>query len=99
MKRINKVINILCFCRNGADPNVVDVSGQTPILIASRARNKRVVRKLLEAGADVSIPDRSGLTAMHWSAGNGSIELIQEIVSTGKVRAHLQNNIFQSKNN
>lgn len=81
----NEVNSVLCYCRNGADPNVVDVSGQTPLLIASRARNKKVVRRLLEAGADVSIPDRSGLTPLHWSAGNGSIELIQEIVSTGKV--------------
>ena len=61
------------------------MSGQTPVLIASRARNKKAVHKMMEAGADVSLPDRSGLTALHWTAGNGSIELIQEIIATGKV--------------
>ena len=64
----------------------MDVSGQTPLLIASRARNKKAVRRMMEAGADVSLPDRSGLTPLHWTAGNGSIELIQDIIATGKVR-------------
>ena len=67
----------------------MDISGQTPLLIASRSRNHKAVHKLMEAGADAALPDRSGLTTLHWSASNGSNDLIQTIITTGKVSLSL----------
>jgi uncharacterized protein len=52
----------------GANLNVTDEAGDTPLILAVRNGNVAVVRRLVEAGADVTIRDRkAGWTALMWA--------------------------------
>lgn len=54
-----------CLLSAGADPNAVNVNGETALMVAALARWPDVVRLLLAAGAEVDRRDTLGLTALH----------------------------------
>ncbi|MCC7485488.1 MAG: ankyrin repeat domain-containing protein [Burkholderiales bacterium] len=47
----------------GADPRIRDLNGATPLMNAARRNSARVVRRLLDAGAEPSVKDRCDRTA------------------------------------
>ena len=52
---------ILCLLENGADPNVTDDKGRTPIhIIAQKGFGKNQVQLLIEHGGDINIRDVDG---------------------------------------
>jgi ankyrin repeat protein len=56
----------------GADPNVTDKNGTTPLLRAIRNRNAASVEALLDRGADIRATNKSGSTAFQlasWTTG------------------------------
>jgi ankyrin repeat protein len=53
--------------QEGADPNVVDSFGDTPVLIAVLSRNLPMVELLLQFEADVDIPNKRGITPLHYA--------------------------------
>lgn len=58
----------------GADPNAADASGVLPLHRAVRSRCAAAVQALLEGGADVDRPNKSGSTALeleHMNTGRG----------------------------
>ena len=42
-----------------------------------------MIKRLLEAGAKISVQDRNGLTPLHWAARHGNIEAIRVLISSG----------------
>ena len=55
----------------GANPNLTDSAGRTPLHIAvAEKENQKLVSLLLERGADPRIKDRSGRTAFDYAVGN-----------------------------
>ena len=55
----------------GANPNLTDSAGRTPLHIAvAEKENQKLVSQLLERGADPRIKDRSGRTAFDYAVGN-----------------------------
>ena len=56
----NQAATIAFLVRAGADPNVCDASGVTPLHRAVRTRCAAAVRALLEGGADPRRPNRNG---------------------------------------
>ena len=55
--------------RRRADPNLGDRSGETPLMIAVRLRNERLVRLLLDHDADPDMADLvSGYSARDYAA-------------------------------
>jgi len=66
---------------HGADINVQNQAGQTPLLWASMNGALEVVRLLLEHGADVEAKDNDGKTALQVAAEEGHdkvVELLRE---------------------
>ena len=59
---------ILCLLENGADPNIADDKGRTPMhIIAQKGVGKNQVQLLIEHGADVNIRDVDGKTPLYYA--------------------------------
>jgi ankyrin repeat protein len=67
----------------GADVNVGDRRGQTPLHYAALGGDAESVRTLLVAGADVQARDLEGCTALHCSASIGNAAISEEFLSRG----------------
>lgn len=64
--------------QKGAEPNLTDSNGATPLRVAVENRCQRIVQSLLFHGADTEIQDCHGNTALH-TALSGRID--EEIIS------------------
>lgn len=56
---------IACLLAAGAEPNVIDRNGATPLHRAVRTRSAAAVRALLEGGALPNARHKSGSTPLH----------------------------------
>ena len=65
---------------NGADIEARDENGLTPLMWASQQEVAAVVSLLLQRGANPYLADRSGWTALHCAASNGSVDGMQELL-------------------
>ena len=59
----------------GADPNIKNKLGGTPLMWAASYGQDEVVRLLLAKGADVNIKDNSGASAADWADKNKQTNL------------------------
>lgn len=59
--------------------NAKDKSQQTPLILAAKAGHEKVCRVLLEADADASVTDGDGLSAMHYAALTGKVEIVRTL--------------------
>lgn len=72
---------------HGADPNVLTVTGETPLQKAVRADDEILVERLLDAGADVNARSESNQTALQWAvnAQQPELRIIQLLLKAGAV--------------
>jgi ankyrin repeat protein len=59
------------------------VPPDSPVADAAMRGDAEAVRELLRAGADVNAAQGDGMTALHWAADNGQIELAGVLVFAG----------------
>jgi ankyrin repeat protein len=86
-----------------ADLNARDAKERTPLLAAVAAdgglvvpeRQKKIVTALLAAGADVNAADAKGYTALHYTAYQGSFDLMALLLEA-KADPSLENNASES---
>ena len=76
----------------GADPDVPDKKGRTPLMIAAidDEADPQVMDTLLEFGADVNKPDRKGITPLMWAVINADKTpdpVMPALIRTGGLRA------------
>ena len=67
----SKVVKLLLA--HGAESNVVDGDGRTPIFLATKATEPHCFLSLLRQGCDISAKDLEGYTIIHHAAKNGNI--------------------------
>jgi ankyrin repeat protein len=67
----------------GANPNVQDIFGSTPLRIAARCDNPEVVELLLKRGADPNVPDIFGSTPLHIAAECDNPEVVELLLKRG----------------
>eukprot|EP00747_Dinoflagellata_sp_TGD_P186775 gnl/TRDRNA2_/TRDRNA2_44044_c0_seq1.p1 gnl/TRDRNA2_/TRDRNA2_44044_c0~~gnl/TRDRNA2_/TRDRNA2_44044_c0_seq1.p1 ORF type:complete len:431 (+),score=86.65 gnl/TRDRNA2_/TRDRNA2_44044_c0_seq1:123-1415(+) len=94
--KIQPYDKVLSLLRTGADPNFFGddlghSSGYPALIIATRKRDYRMVRILLEAGADVNraVGDEGLPNALFWATYWGELELIKLFVTLSKHRLDL----------
>ena len=61
----------------------VRASGPAPVADAAMRRDLAAVRALLHDGADVNAAQGDGMTALHWAATNGDIDLATALLYAG----------------
>ena len=72
-----KILNL------GADPNIQNRNGYTPIARASRNGDKELVQLLIQKGADVNIKTNSSSTPLHHASFGNHIEIVQLLLQNG----------------
>lgn len=72
--------------KHGADVNIPDILGATPIYSAARNGHAGVVRFLVEeCNADFNIASKDGYTAVSIAAGFGQLEVVKWFIESGHV--------------
>lgn len=58
--------------KNNANPDIVDMQGNTPLIYAACRFNYPLTKAILEAGANPNIKGDQGMTAIRWAITNPS---------------------------
>ena len=78
----------------GADVNLANLSGVTPLMGAGFAAKADIVKKLIAAGAKIEPLDRVKKNAATYAAANGCGACLAELVRAGtQVNARLENDL------
>ncbi len=65
---------------------------ESPVADAAMRRDRATVRLLLQKGADVNAAQGDGMTALHWAAAHGDVELARVLIYAGaRVEAATRN--------
>ena len=67
----------------GANPNMTDVVGEFPLLLAALKNDRDVVLILLQGGAKPNIGNRFGITPIHRAAGYGHKRVVKQLLDGG----------------
>jgi uncharacterized protein len=67
----------------GADINVQDARGRTPILAATHANQVETVRALIQAGADVNIRDDRKDNVLLYAGAEGLLDILRLAIAAG----------------
>jgi ankyrin repeat protein len=67
-----KIVSMLL--KNGADPNIREQGGYTPLHAAAQNADKEMIRTLLYGGADLAIRSDDGMTALDVAREAGHTE-------------------------
>jgi len=82
------------FMKKGANPNVKDKNGDTPLLIAVKltaARNRKIdiVAKLIEGKANLNVKDKNGDTPLFIAVKSGRIDMVAKLLE-GKANPNVK---------
>ena len=75
------IVNVLLAA--GANPNLADRKGNTPLIWASDEQQTAIALQLLQAKADPAAKSNKGKTALYYAARNGDQTLAQELLAIG----------------
>ncbi|MFN8391419.1 MAG: ankyrin repeat domain-containing protein [Bdellovibrionota bacterium] len=88
-RRLNMMVenadlsSIKRMLRDGAKLDAVDQEGKLPLVLAAGSGDENLVKRLLDAGANVNQADGFGSTALHWSRsdnGNFGVSRITKLL-------------------
>lgn len=71
--------------------------GNTPVLVAAQYSQPDILRFLIESGADVTISNDSGATALLYTCMEGQTELVPLLLSKGAVVEPVPARVYNSK--
>lgn len=89
--RADELDTLLTLITLGAEVDVRNKLGATPLILASHKGHKAVCKALIKAGAAVTGAKslmRGGYSPLHAAAANGSTECLQELIDSGASLRH-----------
>jgi hypothetical protein len=76
--------NIVCMLlRHGAPVNATNSAQQSPLMNAAQLNNALMIVLLLERGADYSLEDENGDTALHVAVEGGCMQAATALIEAG----------------
>ncbi|WP_353286446.1 ankyrin repeat domain-containing protein [Wolbachia endosymbiont (group A) of Crataerina pallida] len=69
--------------RRGANVNIQDRQGWTPLFWAIQKNNFNIIELLLDNSADIKVKDNEGWTPLHWAVSLGSLDIVEHLVERG----------------
>jgi hypothetical protein len=81
--RHKKVPEIKHALANGADVNIKDVAGNTPLIVACQNGHSSLCQYLVEQGANLNAANRKGNTALHYCFAFGFEDIANYLISQG----------------
>ena len=79
----NKKYLVLLFLTRGADVDVCDENGNSPLHIACKNENSAITNILLKKNADIEKKNKYGHTPLHIASYRGSYDLIDLLLDKG----------------
>jgi ankyrin repeat protein len=83
LARTGKTEELRSLIHEGANPNIRDEYGWTPMLWAAVNGHADTVRALIALGGDVNLPNDYNWTPLMWAAGNGDNEIVRTLLAVG----------------
>jgi len=80
--RAPRLIGLLALTLLGASPGDIP-SGRTPVADGAKVGDREAVRTLLQQGVDVNQAQGDGMTALHWTALYGDVEMAKMLLYAG----------------
>jgi uncharacterized protein len=77
---LNKMKELLAA---GADPNMPDRKGLTPLMLATQKRHKNIIALLISKGADVNATLKHGFTALFYPCMFGGAGIAKLLIDSG----------------
>ena len=77
------VPRLLLLAELGADLNLREDRGYTPLAVAVIDDKPESIQFLLEAGVDPNVPDNGGATPLHHAAAEGRAEVVRMLLEAG----------------
>ena len=75
----------------GADPNLQDNNGNTPLMLAAMNNDLETAKVLSEQGADPNLSDHDGNTPLMWAALNGYLPFVEFFLNWEEININLPN--------
>jgi uncharacterized protein len=80
----NRIPIVESLIKEGVSLNSRDFSGLTPLMFAAGRADAKMVRLLLDAGADAcAVDSRAGASVLHKACQGGNLEVVQMLVEAG----------------
>ena len=73
----------LTLLSRGANPNLIDQNGRTPLMVACFYEFIDTVADMIMQGVDVNIKDKQGISPILWCVVNGHNHLLSKIIYIG----------------
>jgi len=83
LERGGDISAVECLLSAGADPNVHDNKGKTPLMYAAESGRADSLRALLAAGADPNARDGEGETPLMYAAKGGDADSLRALLDAG----------------
>ncbi|MCI0763844.1 ankyrin repeat domain-containing protein [Bacillus sp. TL12] len=74
---------VLSLIQQGANINVTDSQGRTPVMVATYVNDIKTARALIKAGADVNIQDKMKNTPFLYAGAEGYLEILKLTIDVG----------------
>ena len=75
--------NLEALIDAGADVNIPDSDGNTPLFLAAMSCNEQCVQLLLKSGADVNLTNKRGANALIYAAKNKMLQSVEWLIEAG----------------
>lgn len=74
---------VLSLIQQGADINVTDSQGRTPVMVATYGNDIKTAKALIDAGADINIQDEMKNNPFLYAGAEGYLEILKLTIDAG----------------